>query len=81
VAREGLVAVQTPQGFAQPLLRAALAAAEAAAAACGDDAAAVQRFAGAPVHLVPGDPSNFKLTTDFDLALARRLLRAARLGR
>ncbi len=69
VDREGVYAVQTPQGFDVDLLRRAFAALPDATT---DDAALVAAL-GAPVRLVPGDRRNLKLTTPDDLALARAL--------
>ena len=34
---------------------------------------AIAEILGHPVEIVPGSPQNFKLTTPFDLALARTL--------
>ncbi|WP_054816700.1 2-C-methyl-D-erythritol 4-phosphate cytidylyltransferase [Nocardia arizonensis] len=70
--RAGLRAIQTPQGFAADLLRAAYAADVAAT----DDAGLVELL-GARVRTVPGDPMAFKITTALDLTLAETL--AARL--
>ena len=74
--RASLVAVQTPQAFAAPALRAAHeAAAEAGAGDVTDDATLVER-AGGRVVVVPGEQANVKLTSPADLvgleaALAR----------
>ncbi|HVE31179.1 MAG TPA: 2-C-methyl-D-erythritol 4-phosphate cytidylyltransferase [Mycobacteriales bacterium] len=35
----------------------------------------MERYAGIPVHCIPGDPRNVKVTYRPDLALAERLLR------
>ena len=70
VARDGLVAVQTPQAFVADRLRSAYAAA-------GDDAtdcAAVVERAGGRIAVVDGDPLLLKVTTPKDLALAERLV-------
>jgi len=66
VDRSSLVAVQTPQGFGLPQLRAAHAAGEDAT----DDAGLIE-VAGGKVVTVPGDANNFKITTEHDLAVAR----------
>ena len=63
--RSRLRAVQTPQGFRLALLREALAAAGRDSFTGTDDAALVERL-GRPVHCVPGDPSNRKVTTPED---------------
>lgn len=62
--REGLVAVQTPQAFAAPVLR-------EAAAAGGDalDCASLVEARGGRVCAVAGDPRLRKVTTPEDLAL------------
>lgn len=69
VPRQGLVAVQTPQGFRAAVLRRA----HAHDAEATDDAALVEAL-GATVLVVPGDPQNVKLTTPADLAYAEHLL-------
>jgi 2-C-methyl-D-erythritol 4-phosphate cytidylyltransferase len=68
VARDGLVAVQTPQAFRAALLRRAHAAGDDAT----DDAALVEAL-GATVRVVPGDPRNVKVTDRSDLDLADAL--------
>lgn len=76
-ARERLRAVQTPQGFATPVLLEAhrLGAGRAGqeAAAAPDDACLVEA-AGGSVVIVPGDELALKVTTPKDLALAEALL-------
>lgn len=69
VDRSDLVEVQTPQGFRAAALRAAHAGEPDAT----DDAALVEA-AGGSVVIVPGEPSNLKLTHPHDLAVARVLL-------
>ena len=64
--RSCLYAVQTPQGFAYPLIRAAH---EKAQAEMTDDAALVEAL-GEKVHLVMGNLSNIKLTYPEDLIMA-----------
>lgn len=72
-----LRAVQTPQGFDRALLERAHAAGAARAAvedlAATDDAGLVEAL-GEPVHVVAGEESAMKITTEPDLALARLLL-------
>lgn len=70
--REGLWAVQTPQGFRRRVLREAHACAQADAHAATDDAGLVARLGGR-VALVPGDARLFKVTAPGDLALATAL--------
>jgi len=75
VPREGLWAIQTPQGFRADLLREAHRRAAADGVLGTDDGALVERL-GASVRLVPGLPGNVKITRPDDLLLARRLLLA-----
>jgi len=65
--RDGLLAVQTPQGFRRELLDRAHAQATGAVT---DDAALVEAL-GVPVHVLAGDPDAFKVTRPIDLLLAR----------
>ncbi|MGI6795267.1 2-C-methyl-D-erythritol 4-phosphate cytidylyltransferase [Gordonia sihwensis] len=64
--RSELRAVQTPQGFTAQVLRRA----HDAQADATDDAGLVEAL-GVPVRVIPGDAMAFKVTTQFDLALAR----------
>lgn len=73
VPREGLVRIQTPQGFRRELILSAYAQAEKRSFLLSDDAAAVLAM-GRPVAAVPGDPRNLKITYPEDLALAEGLL-------
>lgn len=73
VGREGLVQIQTPQGFRRDLLLRAYAEAERQGLELPDDAAAVLAV-GHPVAAVAGDAANLKVTRPEDLALAARLL-------
>lgn len=69
-----LVRVQTPQAFRAGLLLDAYERAEVDGFGGTDTAACVERYAGVPVHCVPGDPRNVKVTYRADLALAEALL-------
>lgn len=69
IDRSPLVAVQTPQGFDAAALRAA----HADGADASDDATLLEA-AGHSVVVVDGDPRNLKLTTPFDLEVARLAL-------
>ncbi|MFT5202270.1 MAG: 2-C-methyl-D-erythritol 4-phosphate cytidylyltransferase [Candidatus Aldehydirespiratoraceae bacterium] len=69
VDRDGVVAVQTPQGFAAPALRAAHASGKEAT----DDVTVVEADGGTVV-LVDGDRRNLKLTTPLDLVIAAALI-------
>lgn len=69
--RSRVHAVQTPQGFARPVLQRAHAASEGSDAT--DDAGLVERM-GVIVHAVPGDEEAFKITRPLDLVLAEAIL-------
>lgn len=71
--RQGLFAIQTPQAFRRELLVAGHRHATAAGLVVDDDAALVEAV-GHPVHVVPGNPDNFKVTHPRDLVLLRALL-------
>lgn len=73
VSRANLWRAQTPQGFPRSMLTAAYQQAGADRAHATDDAWLVER-AGKRVVLVPDEPSNIKVTTPADLALASHLL-------
>ena len=68
--RDRLRAVQTPQGFARPLLERA----HASGGSASDDAGLVERL-GVHVVVVPGDARAMKVTTPHDLAVAAVYLR------
>jgi 2-C-methyl-D-erythritol 4-phosphate cytidylyltransferase/2-C-methyl-D-erythritol 2,4-cyclodiphosphate synthase len=67
--REEIFLAQTPQGFRRDVLREAIALGRSGVDAT-DEAALAER-AGHAVHVVPGDPSNVKITTAADLTWAR----------
>jgi 2-C-methyl-D-erythritol 4-phosphate cytidylyltransferase len=72
VDREGMFAVQTPQGFPAATLREAHAG--------GDDAsydATLVEAIGGRVVVVEGEPDNIKITRPVDLLVARELLGAS----
>ena len=71
--RDTLRAIQTPQAFDGPLLRAALQAAAEAGAEVTDDCAAVERL-GKEVYILDGSYENIKITTPEDIALAEAIL-------
>ncbi len=71
--RQGLWAMQTPQGAAWSLLTQAYDLASRQGFRGTDDLSVLEN-AGIPVYLVPGDEQNIKLTTPADLAYARWLL-------
>ena len=71
VSRDAYRLVQTPQTFSASLLRRAYE--QPYCDAFTDDASVVEAL-GHAVHLVEGNRENIKLTTPFDLAVARALL-------
>lgn len=76
VDRSGLAAAQTPQGVRRGILRTALASDEARLGTWTDEAALLEACR-IPVHIVPGDPANLKVTVPADLARAASLLAAS----
>lgn len=75
VERAGLWRAQTPQAFEATRFRECLVRAEREGFRPTDDAALWERYVG-PVALVPDLPSNLKITTPFDLEIARALVAA-----
>jgi 2-C-methyl-D-erythritol 4-phosphate cytidylyltransferase len=80
VARDGLMAVQTPQGFRRDVLLEAHRRAALEGALATDDAGLVRRL-GQPVALVPGSPWLMKITTPDDYRLAQCLAACWEAGR
>lgn len=72
VDRDGVLAVQTPQGFPADRLRAA----HAAGTDASDDATLVEAVGGTVV-VVDGEPANLKITRPVDLVLATESLGSA----
>lgn len=72
--RSQLLLAQTPQGFRYTVLESAHFQA-ADAGLVGDDDAQLVAAAGHAVTVVPGEPTNVKLTTPEDLELLEALLR------
>jgi 2-C-methyl-D-erythritol 4-phosphate cytidylyltransferase len=72
--RDQLWFVQTPQVFRRDWLSQALHQADHRLSDFPDDAAMVES-AGFPVHMVPGEALNLKVTTKDDLILAEAILR------
>ena len=72
VDREGMFAVQTPQGFPAATLRAA----HAGGGDASDDATLVEAIGGRVV-VVEGEADNLKITRPVDLLVARELLDAS----
>ncbi|HSJ00572.1 MAG TPA: 2-C-methyl-D-erythritol 2,4-cyclodiphosphate synthase [Patescibacteria group bacterium] len=75
VEREEVAAAQTPQAARLGALRAAIEESHAWGRPITDDAGALAA-AGTPVHVVPGDPENRKLTEPADLVAMRAVLAA-----
>jgi 2-C-methyl-D-erythritol 4-phosphate cytidylyltransferase len=73
--RAGLWQAQTPQVFRRDWLVEAYARRGELSAAITDDAQLIEAT-GHPVFVVPGSPSNFKITTRDDLELADAVLKA-----
>ncbi len=71
--RSNLFRVQTPQGFAWPVLNKALESAMADGFYGTDESMLVERI-GAPVGVVDGNPRNIKITTPLDLTIAEAFL-------
>jgi 2-C-methyl-D-erythritol 4-phosphate cytidylyltransferase/2-C-methyl-D-erythritol 2,4-cyclodiphosphate synthase len=71
--RGQLFAIQTPQCFHASVLKAALERARKSAF-LGTDESSVVRWSGHPVAVVPGSPSNIKITRPIDLRVAEMLL-------
>jgi 2-C-methyl-D-erythritol 4-phosphate cytidylyltransferase len=69
IDRRGVVAVQTPQAFRAEALRQAHRAEPDAT----DDATLVEMIGG-KVVIVPGETTNFKITSAHDLSVARMLV-------
>lgn len=77
VDRSDLVAAQTPQGVRASLLRRAFEAFPASGARRFTDEASLLEACTIPVHPIPGDPLNLKVTTPADLDHAEAILAAA----
>lgn len=77
VARDGLFAAQTPQGFSFCLILKAHDMAAKDGRSDFTDDAAIAEWAELPVKIVEGSPDNVKLTLARDIALADERLRAA----
>lgn len=72
--RNQLWAAQTPQGFEVQPLKQCHQSAQEQGLNVTDDAALFEMF-DLPVHVVPGEETNLKLTTPGDLAIAELVLR------
>jgi 2-C-methyl-D-erythritol 4-phosphate cytidylyltransferase/2-C-methyl-D-erythritol 2,4-cyclodiphosphate synthase len=76
VDRTGLGAAQTPQGVRRDLLRAAYVQFPPDGPETWTDEAALLEATGVPVRVVPGDPTNLKVTLPADLARVEVVLTA-----
>ncbi len=72
VSREGIYTAQTPQGFILSEIAAAHEKAAEDPEVVFTDDAAVAEHAGMRIKIVQGDRSNFKITTQQDLELAKK---------
>jgi 2-C-methyl-D-erythritol 4-phosphate cytidylyltransferase/2-C-methyl-D-erythritol 2,4-cyclodiphosphate synthase len=79
IPRESIYLAQTPQGFRRDVLKAAIDVGRSGIDAT--DEAALAEQAGYMVHVVHGEAANVKITTDEDLAAARRHVGASAAGR
>lgn len=79
LSRKGIYLAQTPQCFKRDLLTAAMKKSEAEGWEVSDEAQLMERM-NIPVHVVPGDPFNIKITAPEDFELARAILRLQRRG-
>jgi 2-C-methyl-D-erythritol 4-phosphate cytidylyltransferase/2-C-methyl-D-erythritol 2,4-cyclodiphosphate synthase len=77
VDRAELATAQTPQGFRRSVLHAAYARLDPEGPDEWTDEASLCESCTIPVHVVPGHPSNLKVTQPDDLVRARAMLAAA----
>jgi 2-C-methyl-D-erythritol 2,4-cyclodiphosphate synthase len=80
VPRDDLATAQTPQGIRRDVWRRA-SASPAVATGTWTDEAALLEAGRIPVHVVPGDPVNLKVTVPADLARVADALAPAGVGR
>jgi 2-C-methyl-D-erythritol 4-phosphate cytidylyltransferase/2-C-methyl-D-erythritol 2,4-cyclodiphosphate synthase len=78
IPREEIYLAQTPQAFRREILASAVQLGRDGAVAT--DESALAELAGSRIRLVDGDPLNFKVTTDSDIALSRGLAGGAGLA-
>ena len=78
--REGLVNIQTPQGFAFELLKKAHELAEKDGFVGTDECSLVERM-GFPITLIESDKENIKITSPEDIAIGRLIAGGNRPGR
>ena len=75
IDRSTLYGAQTPQVFQADLMRQMLRHSQETSAEITDEASLAEAL-GIPVHIVPGDSINLKITHPADLLIAEALLRA-----
>lgn len=78
IPREEIYLAQTPQAFRREILASAVQLGRDGAV--GTDESALAELGGSRIRLVDGDPLNFKVTTDSDIALSRGLAGGAELA-
>jgi 2-C-methyl-D-erythritol 4-phosphate cytidylyltransferase len=71
--RSAFMRVQTPQGFRADVVRRAYAVARERGTTATDCSSVVEQL-GSHVSIVPGEETNFKITTPYDLRVATFLL-------
>lgn len=76
-SRENLYQAQTPQGFHFDLIHQALSQAIKNDQQFTDDVGAVAHYSDVTPKLIPGEASNIKVTTPFDLSLAEWLMQGS----
>jgi 2-C-methyl-D-erythritol 4-phosphate cytidylyltransferase/2-C-methyl-D-erythritol 2,4-cyclodiphosphate synthase len=81
VDRSGLATAQTPQGVRSGLLAMAFEQFPAAGPETWTDEAALLEACRIPVHAIPGEPDNLKVTVPADLARAQGFLLGGSAGR
>lgn len=81
VERRGLGAAQTPQGVRRDILRDAYRRFPAGGPETFTDEAALLEACSIPVHVVPGDPGNLKVTLPGDLVRVATVLGARQAAR
>jgi 2-C-methyl-D-erythritol 4-phosphate cytidylyltransferase/2-C-methyl-D-erythritol 2,4-cyclodiphosphate synthase len=81
VDRSGLATAQTPQGVRSDLLARAYERFPAAGPETWTDEAALLEACRIPVHAIPGEPGNLKVTVPADLARAESALLGTSAGR
>jgi 2-C-methyl-D-erythritol 4-phosphate cytidylyltransferase / 2-C-methyl-D-erythritol 2,4-cyclodiphosphate synthase len=80
VKRDGVATAQTPQGVRRAVLREAFAAHPADGPETFTDEAALLEACRIPVHAIPGEPSNLKVTLPDDLRRVESALLGNRAG-